>query len=225
MITKNSLIRLASLLLVFTLTAYELPARYFKMPSNFKFRAEIGLAGTGINSFGRYGQTAYGLRASGQVLYKFKRTDFGILSGITYQRGGENQASYWRAKGQGDIPLHLLQMPLHLSYTFNIDRYNKLYIEAGPHLFYGLSGSINNINDTGKDYDVFEKVNGVTAFNRLGLGFGASLSYAYRDFYLRLGYDGTITDVVSKNASADILDRKGTIARHSALYFTVGYQF
>lgn len=226
---KKIITRAAALVLALAASASSLSAQLFE--KKLAYRAELDLGVSSISHFGT-GKASYGPRVSGQVLATFRHSDFGVLTGLTLLQKGEKDVYYHQAQGQGDISSWYIQLPIHASYKLHLDLDNDLFIEAGPHFGYGLSGTLKgfipqatNPTADATDLKVFDKGNGEAAFNRFDLGVGLNLAYKYKNYFLRLGIETSITDVVNKN-HPDLAPRiKDKSTGYTNIYFGVGYQF
>lgn len=195
---------------------------------NFRYRAEAGVTASKVSEFG-IGENLYGLRVSGQVLMPFENSKWALLTGLTLTNKGERQAFYVD-NGNNNVTtteytktaLMYLQIPLNVSHRFDLNRNNRIYLEFGPYLAYGLTGKVSNFGRVGNSMELFKKnANGETPFNRFEVGVGASLHYDYKNVYLKAGVEYSLTNVRNKA----VLPLPDKASRYGLGYLTLGYQF
>lgn len=213
--------RLAALAIAIVATTTSLSAQLdFE---NSRYRAEAGVTASKISNFG-IGENLYGIRVSGQVLVPFQRSKWGLLSGLTLTNKGERSSFYTNANvgtvaitPQDRTALMYLQLPVNISHRFDLNRNNRIYFEFGPYFAYALSGKIGDLSLT-------KKVNGEAPFNPFEIGVGASLHYDYKNIYLKVGVEYSLTAVANNQGS--LVGRiAGGTPRYGLGYITLGYQF
>lgn len=217
---KTIMTRLAIFALVLVAGIASLSAQIYA--ENFRYRAEAGVTASKITKWG-IGENLYGLRISGQVLMPFENSKWGLVTGLTLTNKGEKSSFYQNTKvgkvtvtPQEKTALMYLQLPVNFSHRFDFNENNRLYFEFGPYVAYALSGKLGAVN-------LLEKVNGESPFNRFEVGLGASVHYDYKNMYLKVGAEYSLTRVV--NQSGSLVGHSVGTPRYGLGYVTLGYQF
>lgn len=217
---KTIMTRLAIFALVLVAGVASLSAQIYV--ENFRYRAEAGVTASKISKWG-IGENLYGFRISGQVLMPFERSKWGIVTGLTLTNKGEKSSFYQTTTIESVIvtpqektALMYLQLPVNFSHRFDFNENNRLYFEFGPYVAYALSGKLG-------DLSLAEKVSGESPFNRFEVGIGASLHYDYKNIYLKVGAEYSLTRVI--NQSGSLARYAAGTPRYGLGYVTLGYQF
>lgn len=212
--------RLAILALVLLAGIGQLSAQIYA--DNFRYRAEAGLIASRVTRWG-IGESLYGLRLSGQVLMPFEYSKWGLVTGLTLTNKGE-KSSFREYTTIGELTitpqektgLMYLQVPVNISHRFDLNENNRLYLEFGPYAAYALTGKLGKLSLTSAS-------GGASPFNRFELGLGASLHYDYKNAYLKLGAEYSLTRVI--NTDGALNDKAVGTPRYALVYMTFGYQF
>lgn len=208
----NILKRLAASALVAVMAVGSLSAQFDQL----RYRAEAGVTMSKISNIG-IGSTLVGMRLSGHVLLPFENSKLGILTGLTLTNKGEKSGWYDGTK-ESNFSQMYLQLPVELSLRTDINADNRFYVGAGPYLAYGIAGKRG-------DLDLFKKaINGKTPMSQWEVGLGINVAYSYRMFYLKLGYETSLTDVVGKESILrGAVDGKDP--KHGLVYLSLGVEF
>lgn len=222
---KKIILRLASVAMALCAIAQSAVAQLEFEDS--RYRAEAGVIASQIAKFGAEGRPLYGFRISGQVLTPFRNSQWAIVSGLTLTNKGESSKFYsqegtygkWKTSDRNPLALMYLQVPVNISHRFDLNRNNHIYLEFGPYIAYALSGKWGDAN-------LFERVGNERGFNNIELGFGGSLHYDYKNFYLKGGAEISLTPVVNRDGglAGKLADPKA-VSRFGLAYLTFGYQF
>lgn len=220
--------RLAMAAFALTLGAQSLKAQInFE---NFRYRVEAGITSSKVSEFGIGESALIGYRVSGQVLMPFEYSKWALLTGLTLTTKGEN-SQFYTTQGQNTsttgttrVGLTYLQLPINISHRFDLNENNRIYLEFGPYVAMGLAGKVK-----ASDFNLFEKIDGESPFNRFEVGVGASLHYDYKNIYLKGGVEYSLTSVINKDFnfrnSFSQSPFTGNTSRFGLAYVTLGYQF
>lgn len=186
---------------------------------DLRYRVEVGGGASKISNYGT-GRFLLGLRLSGQVMLPFEDSKFSLHSGLTLVNKGENSTFFNQTSGK--VQTVYLQVPVEASFRVDINDDNKFYVALGPYFGYGLSGKI-----TGTNEKLFSTMDGYEnpAFKRFEFGLGFNLAYMYSDFYLKLGYETSLSSTMNLSGSSQSERIAGGSPKHGQFYIGLGYQF
>lgn len=118
-----------------------------------------------------------------------------------------------------------LSLPINIGARFGLDKKTAISIEVGPSFSYALSGkSIYTEDDRKTETDLFKKEEGETKpyAKRFDVGLGISAAAEVSQFYLRVGYDLGLTNLV--NNQGERSDDKASLKNRS-FFIGLGYRF
>lgn len=211
---KKLIMRTIALALIASASISKLSAQ----DSKLQYRVEVGFGLSQINNYGTASNLLFAPRVSGQVLYNFSKS-FGLSSGLGIVNKGEKHQFFYDGGRTYVTSGWYFQLPLQASYRVDLNTDNRVYIEAGPYLAFGLVGKQKN-KASGDAINLFEN----DRFNRLEYGLGLSFAYNYRNLYFRLGYENSLSKVVNPNGEFASRVAGGNSA-YGLISLGVGYQF
>lgn len=179
----------------------------FIASAQFTVAPELGLSALSYNGAGVGWKPAIKVGAS--VEYMFQ-SNFSIESGLFYTQRGYSKAlvdithDIYKAEAPS-LVRHLLQMPIHARYSWNIADETRLFVSAGPYIGLYLA---NNWKNTQLYKDS-------RAGNTFDWGFSASAGVEVKRMFFRLGYDISLG-----NEFGD-----GVAVRYNVGTLSVGYKF
>jgi len=115
--------------------------------------------------------------------------NFSIKPGLEFV----NKGYKYKRGVTGSINMDYLQIPILAAYKFNLGD-NKLVINAGPYVSYGLFGSEITWED-GSKTKIFDKDSG--GFKRFDAGVLAAINYEFSQFMVGLEYSRGLTKLDS----------------------------
>ncbi len=150
-----------------------------------------------------------------------KKLPFYFSTGLEFTgRGGESQVSGNKVCDN----LYYLQIPVSLSYHFNLGEKVSLQPQVGVYYAFGLFSN-SKINGEpqqfdGEDFDFFTEYGGEQGYKRsdLGLRFGVDAVFA-KHYKLGLGYDLGLL-----NINKDMFDSNIKVT-NGVFYIRLGYNF
>jgi hypothetical protein len=105
--------------------------------------------------------------------FKLKESLF-FNTGLLYSmKGAKVEEEMTDASGTTTDKINYLEIPLNLAYKFPINEKSRFFIQAGPYLAYGLSGTEES---GGESFDLFSSDGGMKRFD-YGLGFGGGVQF------------------------------------------------
>lgn len=146
--------------------------------------------------------------------------NFSIMSGLFYvPKGG----SMW--DGEEIYNANYIELQVLAKYKYDLPVLNNelnLFAMAGPHIAYGVSGSI----EVDPEYDTdgtFEDASTFDLYNRFDAGLTIGFGVNYRNYSLTFRYDLGLSNIFDKEKYAEgILDLNG-VEKSSAEYSTYDY--
>lgn len=142
-----------------------------------------------------------------------------------YEESDEENKGTPNDEKKGSFNAMYLEIPILLSYRFNLDKNMKWHIHFGPYIAYGIGGKARYANSENgerqeKKSDFFGKSDDSYGFNRFdtGLSFGTGLSFKHH--YIGLQYELGLANVANKTYWG-----KKTSFKMNNLAISYGYNF
>lgn len=140
-----------------------------------------------------------------------------------FAESNEEDGETFKYEEKGTFNAMYLEIPILLSYRFNLNENIKWHINFGPYIALGIGGKAkfeNTENEEKEEADFFGKSEDSFGFNRFdaGLSFGTGLSFKH--YYIGLQYELGLTNAANK----DYWGEKTSIKMNN-LAISLGYNF
>ncbi len=197
-----------------------------------KFGVELGYLNPRRTGTAESTTNFRGIRLGGTVEYDLKY-NFSLLSGALYSVVyGDKVQNYMDGDSIGYLTWgHSIDIPLRVTYTYQIANYLKVFVFAGPNLNIGLSqpqkvsavlsdavkAQINNLYNNpyyteSGDYDLYKKA----VIHRMNFQLGAGGGVQFKNYQLKAGYDFGINSINAVDTGS---------LRQGGWYISLSYKF
>lgn len=141
-----------------------------------------------------------------------------VAPGLLYRHLGAS-------KNDQQTRIQALTVPVNLGLRVGLDNHLALSLEAGPNFSYLLSAKEPMPNSTSIELNLLEKnEDGDALLKRFEAGFGVSAALEYNKFFVRVGGDFGLSNLINKSQLKDS-SIKNSSAKTSDFHIGVGYRF
>lgn len=131
--------------------------------------------------------------------------EYNVNSKLYLQSGiGIQNISHKNENIDGTLNAYFIQLPIHVGYRFELGDTKSVFIQAGPTLGYGISGTKLFFYEDNESYDYFDS----ELFKRFDLGVGGRVGMAFNNIQVSLGANygvlKSLNGIKGGNLSANI---------------------